>query len=434
MKKILKIVCCLIFLISGSLIVFACSGEPIVLQQPQNVGWTNAGNRNAETGEFEDDKFLLICEENPYASSYKFYLTDDDNYESAKYAELSSKQNYVDVTSYIDRSKKYYFYVQYIGKGRYQNSEFSRIVLLEPERKQIKSPYLQMINETIYWGNVQNATSYEIYETITNKSDEVLQTATLINTVDYNTLSFDFSSRVQDKNAPYKKYYYQVKAIGQGYFSNSSLSLKSEAYIKKVELTSPTNLQVDFSTNVLSWNKVDYATKYQIKINRSGYEKTIFSTTETVNLQECDVDTTKFDAYSFVVKAIESDVINFTQSENSEIYNQNHTTKFSLPQNLSCNLTGKQLHISWEASKVFEGVNEILPEGYVVEIAWNGGVKTIGEDSDLISGTQLNISDYSEIVGEIGENTTITIKVKAKSKGEYIFQSEYASIEYTIVV
>ena len=431
MKKILKIVCCLIFLISGSLMVFACKTDPIILQTPQNVGWTNAGDRNAETGEFENDKFLLITEQNPYADSYKFYLTDNNNYESAKYAELTSKQNYVDVTSYIDRNKKYYFYVQYIGKGRYKNSDFSEIVTLEPERRQLASPYLQMIDTTIFWGNVQNASRYEVYETITDSIGTEIQKAKLISTLNYTLQSYDFSERVKGESAPYRKFYYQVKAIGEGYFDNSNLSLKSEAYVKSIKLGTPTNLKVDFNTNILSFNKIDYASKYQIKVNRAGYEKIIYSTAENVNLAENGVDTTKFDAYSFVVKAVESGVIDFAESEKSETLYQNHTTNFEAPTNLTCVPTGKQLLISWDSTKVLEGESEIFAESYTLEIVWNLGRRIV---STNITNTQFNIPDYSEIVGDISENKTITIKVKANKKGEYIFNSNFAELEHTIVV
>jgi len=428
MKKILKFLCCLIFLTSGSLVFFACGSNAIQLQKPITAGFVNAGERDAETGEIVKDQYLLVTDKNSFADGYQFFITENEDYENLKnYITLPYvKTNYIDVTETIDRQKTYHFYVQYIGKGRYLNSDYSDIAVVNPKIVKVDPPYLQMVGTKLNWFKIQNATGYEIYETIVKPNNET--STQKIKTFDANTSEYDFSERLNDENSPYYKYQYQIKALATGNFVDSDLSeiSNSVTYVDEITLDKPNNLMIDFSTKTLTFDAVKYATKYEIKVLRTGYEKIVTSETNNVNLDELDVDFSKYDAYEFNVKAIESDALKYSSSENA-VLTKDYTTNFEKPSNITASQVGDRITFAWDKSSLNLQETEVEAQSYTLVISWQGGEKSF----DLLR-TSLDVSEklsktltVSEIFGELTQDTQIVVKVKADALDQYILESEY---------
>ena len=428
MKKILKILCCLIFLISGSLIVFACNNDSIKLTKPISAGFVSAGERDAETGEIVEDQYLLVTDQNSFADGYQFFITENEDYGNLKnYITLPYvKTNYIDVTNTIDRQKTYHFYVQYIGKGRYLNSDYSDISVINPKIVKVDTPYLQMVGTKLHWFKIQNATGYEIYETIVKPNNET--STQKIKTFDANTLEYDFSERLTDENSPYYKYQYQIKALTTGNFIDSDLSEISESvtFVKEITLNKPNNLKIDFSTKTLTFDAVKYATKYEIKVVRTGYEKVVTSETNNVKLDELGVDFSKYDSYKFDVKAIESDVLKYNASESVDL-TKDYTINFEKPNNITVSQVGDLITFAWDKSAISLQGTDVEAQSYTLVVSWQSGEQSF----DLLR-TNLDASEklsktltVSEIFGELTQDTEIVVKVKANALDQYILESDY---------
>lgn len=430
MKRILKVLC-LIFLISGSLVFFACSKDPVTLQKPISVDWANAGERDGETGEFITNKYILITDQNRFASGYEFFLTDSEDFENKEnYIALPIvTKNFIDVTDKIDRQKQYHFYVRYIGSKNYRNSDYSEINVMEPETVQVDTPYLQMIDTKLYWFKIQNATGYKIYETVKD-ADENIVNSQEIAELDNNTTEFDFSQRLTSDGAPYLKFSYQIKALAEGNYkdSNKSLELENLIYIKEITLDKPKNLSINFETKELKFDSVKYATKYEIKVNRTGYEKIVTTSNNIVDLSACGVNFEKYDAYNFVVTAIESDVLKYSKSAESETLSEDYKTHFEAPTNITESQYGDRIVFGFDKVTLFVGEEEVEAQSYDLIITWNGGEKQFNLQRTSLDGTdKLSATlTIAEIFGTLSENMEISIKVKANAIDQYILDSEYS--------
>ncbi len=425
MKKLFKILCSIIILVGGSVMLVACGSAPIVLSEPLTVGWTNAGDRNEETGDFENNKYMLVTDKNRYASGYEFFLTDSANYENyEEYVSLGIVEtNYLDVTSKIDRQKEYHFYVRYIGTGRYANSINSKIAVIEPEIVKVDTPYLQ-INETeLHWFRIQNANGYEIYETIVDSENNIIQNKTKIANLNSTTYSYNFSARLLDKKAPYYKYQYQIRALASGNYSNSDFSTinKNAEYVKQITLDKAKNINIDFDTKVLTFDKVEYCTNYEIKVFKTGYEKTVYSQTNSLNLLNAGVDFSSFETYKFTVKAKESDVIKYTAGDVSDDYEKALTTKFEAPSSIAALQTGDRVTINWLKSSVSTGSGDIEAQSYTVTVVIDGEQKSF-----LVSENNFLTLTFEDLFSQsiLSENKEIEIKVKANAISEYIKESD----------
>lgn len=436
MKKILKVVCCLIFLISGSLIVFACKNDAILLQKPITLSFVNAGDRDETTGETINNKFLLVTDKNRYASGYKFFLTDNQDYENREnYIALKVVQeNFVNVTNLIDRQKQYHFFVQYIGSKRYKDSEFSDIKTIEPEKTQVSTPTLQMIDTKLFWFRIQNATGYEIYETKLDKNDNILS-KTKIADVGENVFEFDFSSRLENKNAPYYKFSYQIKAKASGNYLTSSLSeIKDNlTYIKKVNLETPKNLIFNFETKTLTFDAVDYVTKYSIKVNKTGYEKIIKASNNSIDLEASGVDFSDHTTYSFSVTSVDSDVVEFISSKESDTLKKDYTTNFSKPENIQVSHDVNGLIISFDKSEVVDAGSYVEAQSYCLIIGYDSVQEEFVIPRSKIDGTtkltlsvKFKLDIFKNLTDEEINNKEITIKIKAQNLNQYILESEFS--------
>lgn len=422
MKKFLKVLCAICLVISCSLILFACGKEsvkPKILQTPENFGYTNNGklieSEDPNEREYEYNDYLLVVEKNKNAYKYRFYITDNENYNDlTKYISFDSENNYLDVNEIFVNKKEYHFYVQYLGKGNYRNSACSTIKSFTPENEIVKTPYLQLINNKIYWTKILYADSYDIYETVTRDNNIVTNKQKIAST-NNSTFEYDITNRVTGNDAPYLKYQYEIIANAKGFYGNSNTSNKVE-YIKNITLDTPSNLKVEKNNESfkLSWDSVLYATKYEVKIPNGEIVE--------VSSNELDVTSyiTSYAGYTFSVKAKESDVLSYNSSEFSLDYLYNNTTKLSTPTNLNVTTEGEYIIVS------FDDVL-LASNGYTIIVTYSNNV--VFTSNNFTSGTRLRSTD---LIGELTEDKTITIQIYANQVGSYIFESEKTSTDYII--
>lgn len=422
MKKFLKVLCAICLVISCSLILFACGKEsvkPKILQTPENFGYTNNGklieSEDPNEREYEYNDYLLVVEKNKNAYKYRFYITDNENYNDlTKYISFDSENNYLDVNEIFVNKKEYHFYVQYLGKGNYRNSACSTIKSFTPENEIVKTPYLQLINNKIYWTKILYADSYDIYETVTRDNNIVTNKQKIAST-NNSTFEYDITNRVTGNDAPYLKYQYEIIANAKGFYGNSNTSNKVE-YIKNITLDTPSNLKVEKNNESfkLSWDSVLYATKYEVKIPNGEIVE--------VSSNELDVTSyiTSYAGYTFSVKAKESDVLSYNSSEFSLDYLYNNTTKLSAPTNLNVTTEGEYIIVS------FDDVL-LASNGYTIIVTYSNNV--VFTSNNFTSGTRLRSTD---LIGELTADKTITIQIYANQVGSYIFESEKTSTDYII--
>lgn len=441
MRKSLKIFCSLIFLISASLILFACQQQEVVLQKPQHIGWTNAAgialNENNEpildengNKTFGEDKFVLVTSECKGATTYMFYLTNNEDYENMdNYVAYPSETNYLDVTDKIDPKKSWHFCVQYIGGGKFKNSPISDIKEISPENmEQVASPYVQLSGDKIVWTNIQNATGYEIYEEILDKNDNVMvkenKIGSVVATSGTTTYEYNVLSRASGDQSPYRKYVYSIKAVASGYYLSSAESNKV-TFIKSITLAKTANVKANFETKVLTWDSVKYATKYEISVLNSTTETKYESVKNSLDLSEI---LSAYTTYKFSVKAVGSDAISFVAGEKSEEISKDYTTKLDTPQNLVVTSTGDKIYVSCDP--VVNGGN------YTLQILW-GNYKF--EISNLTKNeTNINREISFDELKQVGtlfgssDSELLTIKIKANQINQYYFDSEFEETILTI--
>ena len=365
MKKLIKILCVCLILLSSSLIFFACKDSwPKKLQKPTSVALVDNGLQTTiiitdENGDevLDDDgnpleehpyvnhEYLIVTEKNTKASSYRFYITDSENYNLIEnYVSYETSENYLNVTTLFDSKKEYHFFVQYIGNDKYIDSEFSKTESFIPISEKISAPYVQLIDENLYWTQIINAQSYEVYEKIEDNNNNVIQNSTLISTLNATTFNFSIQNRFTNPNYPYYKYSYSVRATSRGYYYNSDLSNKVQ-YIKEITLATPINLEVEKTIEdryILSWDESPYCTEYEVKLNNN-----VITTTNSESLDVTNYLTT-YATYTFAVKPKNSQAISFNEGSYSEDYNYNYTTKLDAPTSLEITTMGEYINISFD--------------------------------------------------------------------------------------
>ena len=153
-----KLWICLIIMLGIIFIPFfaGCKNEEttIVLKTPISVNYKiNEGS----------GKQIIFTEENPCASAYVFGICESDtgidNFSrfEVKETDVNGKlKNYLDVTNLFLNTKTYYFYAQYIGEGKYQDSGISEINSVTIYKK-FESPFLAINNTTLSWSKITNA-------------------------------------------------------------------------------------------------------------------------------------------------------------------------------------------------------------------------------------------------------------------------------------
>lgn len=415
MKKILNCIFCFVLIISASLIFFACKGKDSVLQTPSRVGLVNNEKYDAEANEYKDN-YMLVTVENKNALKYRFFITSSADYQNLdNYISIDSDKNYVEINDYfynkLDTLRVYHYFVQYIAKKNYKNSGYSKIQKFTPEKKVLNAPYIQMKENKIFWTKVANSEKYEISETIYKKTEEGFEVEK-VNKIDVskNILEYDFSKRV---DSPYKKYSYKVKAIGTGFYGNSQES-NEESYIKKITLQTPKNLKI--TDKVLSFDKVEYVSSYSLFVDGTfvkNFEGESVDISEYLN---------EYKNYTFSVQAILSDVLDFEKSSKSENLTFAHKTKLDAPTfpSESDLRDGQYLKISFTEVQ--------LATQYEISIFYNGN--SIFNTTTEVTNVEILIS---QLFDNLTENKAITIKIKSQNGNQFVEDSDYAVLNYTLL-
>jgi len=415
MKKIYKLMTFIIFIFSSMLIFFAC-GEPKLLNKPLTVGVVNNEIFNETTGELEKNQILLVTDNNKYASGYKFYITDNSDKENLNnYATFTSSTNSIDITNYFNPRKVYHYFVQYLGGNNYKTSDFSDIKTYTPQAEAIEKPYAQLLGEKLSWFRIMNAEGYAVYEEVIDKDNN--SNKELLVTTNSETFELDLSNRFTNFESPYNTYKYTIKALASGFYNNSQES-NCVTYIKDISLSTPKNLNIKEENGeyYLNWNSVSYATKYEIVINGKTANP-IFATENKLKITEY---LTNYSTFSFNVKAKESDVLSYSESEYSESLTYDYTTKLSVPQNIQVTRDGQYLNITWDQVNMAESYSLIIEEN---------GVEKYSATSLEVTNATIEIATY---FGEIINNKEIIIKVKANAVNQYIFESDFTQLNYII--
>ncbi|MGN1223426.1 MAG: hypothetical protein ACI4T1_04860 [Christensenellales bacterium] len=437
MKNKLRIIISFIFVFSISLMFFACKKDnnntPLVLETPYAVGLVNNGDLLYEDTiaegmqqEYINNRYLIVVNQNKSASAYRFFWTDNEDYTNEEvYVSQDSEKNYLDITEYFDSKKEYHYFAQYLGTkdGKFLNSEYSKIMTYTPASEKIGATSLQIVDGELRWISIMQATSYEIYEEVLDKNDNVVTTQRKIATVNPEISSYDISGIATD---PYKKYNYSIKAITtKNYYISSDMSNK-ETYIKNIILNTPSNLNVtnDGTNYTLSWDSVEYATEYKIIYNDSYFVEDLTSTSYDIT----DILGTRYSNFSFKVIATNSDVLSFNLGEESQSKSYDHTLKLSNPQNLLAQRNGIYIDISWTSVSFVNNNENYIAPNYTIVVEYDEG--TIKEYHTTNNSQRIEISD---LFTTLESDKDIVIKVKADSVTEYILESDFESYNMTIL-
>jgi len=195
-------------------------------------------------------------------SGYRIECAADDKFtQGVKTKIVAGNVNSIDFTG-LTTGTTYYVRVMAIGTGQYNDSEWSNIDDAKPVAAQLSAPAISNIlgqgegKIAVTWSNVDNADGYVIeYATTDSFAD-----AKFLSTANgwASLTGFDID----------KTYYFRVKAIGTGAYSNSDWSEVVSVVIADL----PPVVQTVFrdtdktaTTVTLAWGAVNGATGYEIR-------------------------------------------------------------------------------------------------------------------------------------------------------------------------
>lgn len=231
-------------------------------------------------------------------TSYTIYLNYDD-----KVIEQETKNGRV---SYIPEREGYIFNGYYVMNGseksyKWETSNNVTISNLVLSCEWIKtdeyvtiltSPNVKNKDSVFYWDSVNLASSYDIkvYE---NSSNNVLFETNIT------TTSWQFPTGYEPGS-----YKIRIRSVGDGINSVNS-TYKTIVYEHYV-LAKITNINLDNSTSILTWDKVLYANEYELYINNEYVTKTSYPY----------YDMTSYDAgeYDIKIKPLNSSYLSYESS------------------------------------------------------------------------------------------------------------------------
>lgn len=329
-----------------------------------------------------DTEKYLVCSYDPNATDYAFYIYSDGEYPTRKYdyIEYLASENKVDgddrVTSFLDvteifsQPKDYYFFCKAIGTNNFLDSSDSEIQTYSNKYKLSSPQALSISGTTLSWRGVSNASEYEIFEE-----------GVFASVASTTQTTFDVLNYINSKSQASFKFY--VVAVGKANYETSEKS-NFASYTKSYTLDKVKGLSFNKNTNVLSWDKVNNASKYEVVLNG---EKTYSVATNSLNFSD---QISKTGDFIFKVRAIGEGI--FNSGEFSEILREQKTEKLSKITNLTMETSNDSLVISWDYpdnaitftiiidgtvhNKSFSGCKLVLPKGdrasITVEIIVNG--------------------------------------------------------------
>ena len=176
-------------------------------------------------------------------------------------------------------------------------------------------------DEVASWGNVANATGYQVRLYLDDEPVGVW--------IDVSNTEYNFESVVAESGA----YYFAVLAVGDGIaYANSPIALYSEPTHLLITLEPPENLA--FSYGVATWNAVENAMEYQVLLYKNGLRVGNWITAQDCNHYFGASLTDSFAEYTFAVVAV-GDGITYKNSSATVLEKDvNFTPQLSSPENL----------------------------------------------------------------------------------------------------
>ena len=354
MKK-RKIILCFVVLLGILFIPFFAGCEfnekvSIKLKAPDSVSY----KINQSSG-----RQILFVEENPLASGYLFGVSETNTtdldaflkYEVTEVGVNGKIKNYLDVTDLFLNSKTYYFYAQYLGEGKYEDSNISSIEQTSIYHK-YDSPFLSLNGTTLSWSNVQNADSYSVYANYEGKKEIIFNTSGTthdITTFINQKIKLGLSSAV--------KFTVCVDAYQNNLRSAESNEVTYKTFL---ELPVPINVHLEEIEDhmYLLWNENTHCSSYTILLNL--IEEIIVNANNSVHISnQIGFDMTTYleqlGEYEISVKS--NNTNSYIESGYCDAIFYTHTEKLSTPQNVRLINNVGSVEIYWDA---VENANEYL--------------------------------------------------------------------------
>lgn len=402
MKKFAKVfvVICLIFAMLVT--VVACDSRlktPTLSIQGNTLSWNKIKNAIEYEVTVED----------------KVFITENTSF-TIKFSDLG-----LDETKPTTVKAK----VRALGDGeKYEHSNYSKEVEYTNVIKlNVPQVTKREVNGDVIlsWNSVEYASHYEVYFS----SNSGVTDSEVFTTED---TTYTIGKAKMAKPAIYS---FSVKAIGlEGKFIESGMSASVTKYTTEV-LAKPT--VVYSNTGNLSWNKIDNAKKYIVRLYRGDSENQMFITQALVN--GTNYNTSNFEnkdstnymseagVYSFTVEATaESSQIYLDSGESNALIkdteNVAKVTKHEAPQNVKF----ENNILSWDP---IDGVT-------TYEICFYSHLNSVLRKT--VEGTSFNVSEYASLNDEIngGKVFSMTVSVKANEDKTVIsgVPSEFAENKY----
>ena len=411
MKK-RKVLFCFILLFGIIFIPFfsGCQkDDKIELNAPVSVNF----DRNEDT-----EKQIIYTQSNPFASSYLFGISENENAEIDDYIKYRTENNYLDVTDIFVNAKTYYFYAQYIGTDKYLSSKISPIETYTVQYK-LDTPNITLDGTIISWLAVPNADSYSIYSKVRNNIEIINSTSNT--TFD---IASDVNKKITQENVEESISYFIV-ATSQGNYLRSTQS-NIVTYSAFLQLEAPSNVQFVASgaNKFLQWKEVEHCDNYIIRINYTN-EISISSSQCTKNGLNLKYDLANYleehglGDYAFCIKA--NNTNNYLASTYSNEVYYTYTKQLETPSNVVITDQNPNVLITWsevENANQYELYYSDITNNYALKkfVVNNGGVEgIITTNSIVITYEQLNINAFSTI-----KNSRFLIQIKAKGYGYYL--------------
>ena len=430
MKK-RKIICCFVVLLGILFIPFFAGCDfndkvSIKLKAPDTVSY----KINQSSG-----RQILFVEENPMASGYLFGVSETNTtdldaflkYEITEVGVNGKIKNYLDVTNLFLNSKTYYFYAQYLGDNKYEDSNISSIEQVSIYHK-YDSPFLSLNGTTLSWSGVQNADSYSVYANYEGKKEVVFNTS---------GTSYDITTFINQKIRLGLSSSVKFTVCVDAYQNNLRSAESNEVTYKAfLELPVPTNLHLEEIEDhvYLLWDENIHCSSYTILLNL--VDEIVVDSNNCVHISsQIGYDLTAYleelGEYEIFIKS--NDTNNYIGSEYSDAIFYTHTEQLATPQNVKIMNYVNSVEIYWDA---VENANEYIlffsdtSDNFKLKQFFVNGVdgveSPIIHNSILLTYEQMGISSYEEL-----KNNRFLIQIQAKGYGYYL--SSENSVEHEVL-
>lgn len=167
---------------------------------------------------------------------------------------------------------------------------YSKFISEEDFGEILDAPSVSINDETFKWDKVEKATSYDIL--LYNASD----TNTVLNEENVTTNYWNFPSSLGSGN-----YIFKIRSCGDGI--NTINSTYYKVYYTHRVLGNVSNINLDISTSILSWNKVKNAYCYMLYIDNELIDNELYYPSYDMSNYEAGSHSVKIEAYNSSYKS-----------------------------------------------------------------------------------------------------------------------------------